>query len=105
MAHSPAVDSDYIVRTLADLVRINSVNPSIAADGPGEAEIAAYVAAALRALGLETAMHEPEKGRPTTVGTFRGTGGGRSLMLNAHADTVGVEGMPEPFSASIRDGK
>jgi len=98
-------DRDYIVRTLADLVRINSINPSIAPDGPGEAEIAAYVTAALRALGLETAVHEPERGRTTAVGTLRGTGGGRPLMLNAHADTVGVEGMPEPFSASIRDGK
>jgi len=98
-------DRDYIVRTLADLVRINSINPGIAPDGPGEAEIAAYVAAALGALGLETAVHEPERGRPTAVGTLRGTGGGRSLMLNGHADTVGVEGMPDPFSASIRDGK
>jgi len=98
-------DRDYIVRTLADLVRINSINPSIAPDGPGEAEIAAYVTAALGALGLETAVHEPERGRPTAVGTLRGTGGGRSLMLNGHADTVGVEGMPDPFSASIRDGK
>lgn len=26
-------------------------------------------------------------------------------MLNAHYDTVGVDGMPEPFSAAIRDGK
>lgn len=99
------IDRDYTVRTLADLVRINSINPSIAPDGPGEAEIAAYVAAALGALGLETAVHEPERRRPTAVGTLRGAGGGRSLMLNAHADTVGVEGMPEPFSASIRDGK
>jgi acetylornithine deacetylase len=99
------IDRDYTVRTLADLVRINSINPSIAPDGPGEAEIAAYVAAALGALGLETAVHEPERRRPTAVGTLRGAGGGRSLMLNAHADTVGVEGMPEPFSAFIRDGK
>jgi len=98
-------DRDYIVRTLADLVRINSINPSIAPDGPGEAEIAAYVTAALGALGLETAVHEPERGRPTAVGTLRGTGGGRSLMFNGHADTVGVEGMPDPFSASVRDGR
>ena len=47
-------DRDFIVRTLVDLVRINSVNPSIAPDGAGEAEIAAYVARTLAALGLET---------------------------------------------------
>jgi len=99
------IDREYIARTLKDLVRINSVNPSIAPEGPGEAEIASYVATALGALGLETVVHEPERGRPTAVGTLRGAGGGRSLMLNGHTDTVGVEGMADPFSASIRDGR
>ncbi|MYA32851.1 MAG: M20/M25/M40 family metallo-hydrolase, partial [Gemmatimonadales bacterium] len=32
-------------------------------------------------------------------------GGGPTLMLNAHYDTVGVEGMDAPFSAGIRDGR
>ena len=26
-------------------------------------------------------------------------------MLNAHCDTVGVEGMADPFSGAVRDGK
>jgi len=39
------------------------------------------------------------------LGTLKGSGGGKSLMLNAHYDTVGVEGMDDPFSAAIRDGK
>ncbi len=98
-------DRDFIVRTLADLVRINSVNPSIAADGAGEARIARYIADLLGDIGLETRILEPEPGRCTAVGTLRGTGGGRSLMLNGHADTVGVEGMPDPFSADIREGR
>ena len=98
-------DRDFIVRTLVDLVRINSVNPSISPDGAGEAEIGAYVARTLAALGLETAIYEPQPGRTTAVGTLRGTGGGRSLMLNAHADTVGVDAMADPFSAGIRDGR
>lgn len=99
------IDRDYIVRTLVDLVRINSINPSIAPDGPGEAQIAAYVARALGALGLETAVREPEPSRATAVGTLKGSGGGRSLMLHGHADTVGVDGMPGPFSATIRGGR
>jgi acetylornithine deacetylase len=98
-------DRDFIVRTLADLVRINSINPSLSADGAGESEIGAYVAKALASLGLETAIYEPQPGRTTAVGTLRGTGGGRSLMLNAHADTVGVDGMADPFGAEIRDGR
>ena len=69
-------DRDFIVRTLVDLVRINSVNPSISPEGAGEAEIAAYVATALASIGLETAIYEPQPGRTTAVGTWRGTGGG-----------------------------
>ena len=39
------------------------------------------------------------------LGRLSGTGGGRSLMLNAHCDTVDVAGMAEPFCGAIRDGK
>lgn len=99
------IDRDYLFSTLADLIRINSVNPTLAAGGGGEQAISAYVAAALGAMGLEVERFEPEPGRITVAGTLRGTGGGRSLMFNAHYDTVGVEGMDEPFSAAVRDGK
>jgi acetylornithine deacetylase len=98
-------DRAFIVRTLADLVRINSINPSLAADGAGEAEIAGYVSSALRAIGLEASTFESKPRRATAVATLPGTGGGRSLMLNAHADTVGVVGMADPFSARIENGR
>jgi acetylornithine deacetylase len=100
-----AIDNAYLVRTLADLVRINSVNPSLVSDGPGEAAAAAYVEAALRRLGLDVVVVESAPGRPSVLGTLRGKGGGRSLMLNAHLDTVGVEGMPAPFTPVVRDGR
>ncbi len=48
------VDEKYVIDTLHDLVRINSVNPSLMNDAPGEAEIAAYVGNALDEIGLET---------------------------------------------------
>ena len=103
----PSVDRHYLARTLQDLVRINSINPALEADGPGEAEIAAYVARALEAAGLGVATHEPEPGRVSVVGRLAGRegGGGRSLMLNAHMDTVGVAGMPDPYSGAMRDGR
>jgi len=99
------IDRDYLYQTLVNLVRINSINPSLVADGAGEANIAAYVANALSQLGLSVGVHEVEARRPNVVGTLTGTGGGKSLMLNAHMDTVGIENMPEPFSAEIIDGK
>ncbi len=99
------IDRNYVEHTLADLVRINSINPSLTPGGAGEVEIAAYMRQALQQLGLEVAQHEPAPGRISTVGTWRGSGGGKALMLNGHIDTVGVEHMAHPFSAEIRDGK
>lgn len=100
-----SVDRDYLVETLTKLVNIDSVNPTLAPGGAGEAEVAAYVATQLQDMGLDVATHEPEPGRVSVVGTLRGSGNGRSLMLNAHTDTVGVEGMDNPFVPEIRDGK
>jgi acetylornithine deacetylase len=102
--HLP-INRDFIVQTLIDLVRTNSINPSIAPDGPGERAISTRIAALLGGLGLETGLHEPEPGRTSALCVWRGTGGGRSLMLNGHVDTVGVEGMPDPFAGAIRDGR
>jgi acetylornithine deacetylase len=98
-------DRAFIVRTLTEMVRINSVNPTVAPGGAGEAEIAAYIAKTLAAIGLQAETFESAPRRTTAVGTLRGTGGGRSIMLNGHADTVGVEGMADPFSGEIRDGR
>jgi len=100
-----SIDADYTTRTLQDLVRINSVNPRLDPAAPGESAIAVYVADTLRALGLDVSTHEPQPGRVSVVGRLRGVRPGRSLMFNAHADTVDVAGMDEPFSGDIRDGR
>ncbi len=50
-------------------------------------------------------LDEPLEGRPSVVGVARGTGGGAALMLNAHMDTVGVEGMTRPHEPEVRDGR
>jgi len=86
------------------LVAIDSTNPDLVPDGAGEAEIAAFVAGWLEAAGLEVELYEAAPGRPNVVGIARGTGGGSSLLLNAHMDTVGVAGMEEPFTPVVRDG-
>ena len=92
---------DDLARLTADLVAIDSVNPSLVAGGAGEREIARTVAAWLEEAGLEVEVLEPVLGRPSVVGVARGRGGGRSLMLNAHLDTVGVAGMEAPFAPRI----
>jgi acetylornithine deacetylase len=102
---SIAIDRAYLVSTLTDLVRINSINPTLVPGGAGETEIGEYVAGALARAGLDVRKIEPEPGRPSVAGVLEGARKGRSLMLNAHYDTVGIDGMPEPFSAAIRDSK
>ncbi|HST25402.1 MAG TPA: M20/M25/M40 family metallo-hydrolase, partial [Gaiellaceae bacterium] len=92
---------DELARLTAELVAIDSVNPSLVAGGAGEGEIARFVADWLRRAGLDVEVLEPVAGRPSVVGVARGSGGGRSLMLNAHLDTVGVAGMDAPFSGRV----
>jgi len=104
---------------LQALVRTPSVTGS-------EGAVQEVVAAQLRGLGLETDVWEPDvaalaphadavgtfdnfSGRPNVVGRLRGAGGGRSLILNAHIDTV-ESGEPArwthpPFAAEIVDGR
>jgi len=88
----------------AQLVAIDSINPDVVSSGSGEAEIARFVAEWCERAGLETSLTEPAEGRPNVVAVARGSGGGRTLMLNAHTDTVGVAGMTEPFLARL-DGR
>jgi acetylornithine deacetylase len=94
-----------VLRVLTDLVRIESINPSLVRGGSGEAKIARYVADYLERAGLEARLQEVGEGRVNAVGVLRGEGGGRSLMLNGHLDTVGVDGMEDPFSARVSDGR
>ena len=99
------IDHEYTRDTLVRLVQINSINPTLAPGAPGEREIAGFIAESLRSAGLETEVFEPAAGRITVLGRLAGAGGGPSLMLNAHSDTVDVAGMAEPFSGAIRNGK
>lgn len=98
MSLSVALNPAAVLATLADMIAIPSVNPDLAANASGEAAIAEYCARFLRGAGLEVDIQAAAPGRPNVVGILRGTGGGRSLMLNGHLDTVGVEGMAAPFT-------
>src|SRR4051794_33333362 len=84
-----------------ELVAIDSVNPEVVPSGAGEGAIARFVAEWLERAGLEVTLQEVVTGRPNVVGTRRGSGAGRSLVFNAHMDTVGVAGMDGPHEARI----
>jgi acetylornithine deacetylase/succinyl-diaminopimelate desuccinylase-like protein len=93
-----------LVELLARLVAIDSVNPTLISGAAGERDIAAFVAGWARGRGLEVGL-VGDDARPSVIAVARGTGGGRSLLLNGHLDTVGVAGMERPFEPLVEDGR
>ena len=89
-----------VVDLLSSLVAIDSVNPSLVPGGAGERAIAGAVAAWSRAHGLRADVLQETEGRPSVVVRSRNPGR-RTLMLCAHLDTVGVEGMDGPHSPRV----
>jgi acetylornithine deacetylase len=91
---------------LRELVSIDSVNPDLVPGARGEGEIARFAEAWLRERALEVHVEDSGRpGRPNVVAVARGSGGGRSLILNSHMDTVGVAGMRDPFQPVQRGGR
>lgn len=106
---------DDAVALLAELVSIDSTNPSFvgverASVIGGETRCNEVLAERYAEAGLETHRVAVDPERRNLVGVRAGAGGGRSLLLNAHVDTVAaVE--PErwlcgsPWTPEVRDGR
>ena len=101
---SSALPDASLVELAAQLVAIDSVNPELIAGAAGERQIAEFVAAWCEQAGLDVELVGTPV-RPSVIAIARGSGGGRSLLLNAHLDTVGVAGMDSPFEARIANGR
>jgi acetylornithine deacetylase len=97
---------------LADLISIDSINPSLIPDGAGEQRIAEYIRQYLDDLGLSTRLDEVAPGRPNVVGLLtsdrssEGFDQRHGLMINGHLDTVGTSGMTrDPLKAAFEGDK
>jgi len=94
-----------VIETLASLVRINSIN-SAYEGGPGEREIAAWVRKFFEQRGIEAWEQEVFPGRPNIIARLPGSDGSRRVILEAHTDTVSVQGMSiPPFEPRIESGR
>ena len=94
---------------LAELVQLPSVNPMGRIDLPPEilheSRIIDRWEAELRTLGVEMRRQPVAPGRDNLIATFAGTGSS-TILLEAHTDTVPVDGMTiDPFGGIIRGGK
>ncbi len=104
-------DPDAQRALIEEWVRIDSVNPALDPSRDGEGALARRVRAWGETRGLQTRWIEPVAGRPSVLlraaGRARGVTSrpGRTLLLNAHLDTVGVTGMDRPFTPTVADGR
>lgn len=97
--------SQDAVALTADLVAIDSVNPSLVPGAAGEHAIAAFVRDWAAGCGLATRTIAGPDGRPSVL--VRGGAGenGRTLLLCGHLDTVGHGSMPDPLAATVTGGR
>jgi acetylornithine deacetylase len=91
-APAPEPAADDVVELTRRLVAIDATNPSLVPGGAGERELAESIAAWLRARGLEVRLVGADPVRPSVLARRRGAGGGRTLLLAGHLDTVGGAG-------------
>jgi acetylornithine deacetylase len=87
------------------LIQIDSRNPTLAPDSPGEGDCARTLAAVLDDWGFAVQLIDAAPGRPNVVARI-GPADAPAFMLNGHLDVVGVEAMVHPpFSADLKSGR
>lgn len=102
-----------LVQTLSDLVAIPSVNPmGRALDGPEfyEERVTDHLQRLFERLGLPWQRQPVEPRRENIIARLDGDvppgDGGQVILLEAHQDTVPVDGMTiEPWKPQVRDGR
>ena len=112
-----AVDKlkDELIQRTVETVQIRSVTPDYVGvvyedEVGGETDVCEYLRPFLDDLGLDTELWEEGEGRGVLAGVCKGSGGGRSLILNGHVDVVppGPDEawrVADAFSGSVVDGR
>ena len=96
-----AVDEQGLIALTQELMRMRTPNP------PADySVIAPRMRELMTELGLEIAVMQGQEGKPNVVGLWRGSGGGPTLLIDAHMDVVdaGSGWEHDPWAAEIVDG-
>jgi acetylornithine deacetylase/succinyl-diaminopimelate desuccinylase-like protein len=104
MGSSPAASAqDEVVDLLADLIRIDTSNPT-----HPERPAAEWVAAKLDEVGIDAQIIEAAPGRASTIARIEGSDASRApLLIHGHLDVVPAdpaEWSVHPFGGEVRDG-
>ncbi|MBN2051164.1 MAG: M20 family metallopeptidase [Spirochaetales bacterium] len=95
---SSLISEKDLVKLLSDLVSLPSY-PGIPAQ---ETAVAEYILQYFEKAGIEAEVETVDQGRKNVYARLPGSGGGRTLLLNGHTDTVPPYDMPEPLSPRIK---
>ena len=100
------ITRSFVLDVLQQLIRIPSVNPTLAPGEPhGEAAIAAFARDWLASQGLRSWIEEAAPGRINAVAEA-GDGNGPTVVFCAHLDTVGTAGMTiPPFEPGVEGNR
>jgi len=95
-----AINPDYLLQALREMIRIDSVLPR-------EEALAAYLAEEIREFGLEPEWHEVAPGRPNVYTTAELGKSDRFLVFSGHSDTVPAASgwETDPFEPFEKDGR
>lgn len=100
---------ESVIALLSDLIAIPSVNPmGRELDGPEffEARLTDYLVGFFEELHVPFERIEVVPGRSNVVARYDPPGAEQTILLDAHQDTVPVDGMTvPPFEPSVRDGR
>lgn len=94
------IDEAACLETLSEMVRFKSYSET-----EGERQLAERMVEIMRGMGLEAELQPVEGNRVNAIGTWRGTGNGKSLLFNGHLDTNPVtEGWSvDPWGGLVDD--
>jgi acetylornithine deacetylase len=111
----PTYPNNNSAELLRELIRLPSVNPMGRTDLAGaestsdvllEGRMTAYLCEWFSRQGISCTVQAAAPGRSNVVAWTDGRPDLPAVLLDAHQDTVPVEGMTiEPFSADLRDGR